>query len=246
MPSPIQKRLSELLRARRSVRDFRPEQIPLEVLDAVLADANCSPSWSNTQPYRIAIASGELKEKLARELTARYDAASGALAGGVVGKLKAFVTRDGMPDGDFKVNFKYPTDLVSRRRATGFGLYKLLGIDRYDHAARNAQMRKNFEFFGAPVAIFLFVHRGLHEYSVLDAGIFLQSLMLSAQANGLATCAQGALATWAGPVRAAFTIPDQYKLLCGLSIGYASDHRVNQFNPGRGEVADLIFPERGR
>ena len=112
-------------------------------------------------------------------------------------KLAALVTRKGLPDGDFKVHFEYPADLISRRRATGFGLYKLLGIDRNDLAARNAQMRKNFTFFGAPTAIFIFVHRDLHEYAVLAAGIFLQSLMLSAEARGLATCAQGALATYA-------------------------------------------------
>ena len=239
-------RLPELLRARRSVRDFRPEAIPAEVLDAVLADANCAPSWSNTQPYRIAIASGELKDRLARELTTRYDAGARALSGGAPGKLKAFLTREGVPDGDFKVHFDYPPELVPRRRATGFGLYRLLGIDRNDYAARNAQMRRNFEFFGAPTAIFIFVHRGLHEYSVLDAGIFLQSLMLSAESHGLATCAQGALATWAGPVKAVFDVPKDYKLICGLSIGYASVHPVNRFNPGRGDVEELLIAPRAR
>ncbi len=233
---------SALIRDRRSVRDFCHDPIPAELLDRILADANWAPSWSNTQPYRIAIATGELRNQLASALTANYDAGASALAGGLFGKLTALVTRRGLPDCDFKVHFDYPPDLLPRRRATGFGLYKLLGIDRHDHTARNAQMRRNFEFFGAPTAIFVFVHRGLHEYAVLDAGIFLQSLMLSAQANGLATCAQGALATWAGPVRAAFAVPRQYKLLCGLAIGYASDQPVNQFNPGRGEVAELLIP----
>jgi nitroreductase len=94
-------------------------------------------------------------------------------------------------------------------------------------------MRRNFEFFGAPTALFLFAHRGLCEFPVLDAGVYLQTLMLSAHARGLATCAQGALATWAGPVRAAFDIPAPYRLICGVSIGYASAHPVNGFNPGR-------------
>lgn len=237
---------SDLIRQRRSVRDFLPTPIPADVLDAVLADANWAPSWSNTQPYRIAIASGDVRDKLARALTARFDAGMRALAGGAFGKLKAFITREGMPDGDVRVDFEYPKDLVPRRRATGFGLYKLLGIARDDHAARNAQMRRNFSFFGAPTAIFVFVHRGLNEYSVLDAGIFLQSFMLAAEARGLATCAQGALATWAGPVRAAFDVPADYKLICGISVGYASDHIVNTFNPGRADVAQMIIAESKR
>ncbi|MBC7624459.1 MAG: nitroreductase [Aeromicrobium sp.] len=240
----IATQFAALIRQRRSVRDFLPTLIPNEVLYAVLEDANWSPSWSNTQPYRIAIASGPVRDKLAAELTTRFDAGMKAIAGGVFGKLKAFITRQGLPDGDVKVDFAYPEDLVARRRATGFGLYKLLGIDRDDRAARNAQMRRNFTFFGAPTVIFVFVHKGLREYSVLDAGIFLQTFMLSAEARGLATCAQGALATWAGPVRAAFDVPEDYNLICGISVGFASGHKVNAFNPGRAEVADMAIPTR--
>ena len=72
----------------------------------------------------------------------------------------------------------------------------------------------------------------------------LQTLMLSAQSHGLATCAQGALATWGSPVRDEFDIPAGYKLLCGLSMGYASDHNVNAFNPGThksGKTTEWVY-----
>lgn len=232
---------STLVRSRRSVRDFLPTPIPAALLDTVLADANASPSWSNTQPYRLAIATGPVRDRLQAELTQRFDKGMNAQRGGWLGKLKLLATRDGLPDGDFTTNFEYPADLQPRRRATGHGLYELLGIGRKDHAAREAQMRKNFAFFGAPSAIFVFVHSGLREFSVLDAGIFVQTLMLSAHAHGLGTCAQGALATWAGPVRQAFDIPKDYKLICGVSIGYPSDHAVNGFNPGRADAKDLVL-----
>ena len=236
--------LSDIVRARRSVRDFLPDPIPPDLLDAVLADANWSPSWSNTQPYRIAIASGDLAQRLKGELCERFDLAMKAQQGGLWGKLKLLATRKGLPDGDFATNFAYPADLQPRRRATGHGLYELLGITRHDKVARNRQMRRNFEFFGAPTVIFVFAHQGLHEFSILDAGIFLQTLMLSAQSHGLATCAQGALATWAGPVREGFAIPGHYRLICGLSIGFASGKPINSFNPGRGEVPELLIPTR--
>ncbi len=232
---------STLASSRRSTRDFLHYPVPQSVLDAVLADANASPSWSNTQPYRIAIASGALRDRLQTELTQRFDAGMAAQRGGWWGKLKLLLDRKGLPDGDFVTNFEYPSDLQPRRRATGHGLYALLSIGRADHAAREAQMRRNFEFFGAPTALFVFVHGGLREFAVLDAGILVQTLMLSAHAHGLGTCAQGALATWAGPVRAAFDVPKDYKLICGVSLGYASAHPVNQYHPGRGAVADLLI-----
>ncbi|NJD36024.1 MAG: nitroreductase [Betaproteobacteria bacterium] len=237
--------LARLLRARRSVRDFAAREVPAQLIAAILDDARWAPSWSNTQPYRIAIASGALKDRLKEQLVARYDAATKLQGGGLPGKLAAFLTRrKALPDGDFATRFEYPEELTPRRRATGFGLYSLLGIARNDIAARNRQMRRNFEFFGAPMALFIFVRQELGVYSVLDAGIFLQSLMLSAQARGLATCAEGALATWAGPVREAFAVPPAYKLLCGLALGWPSDHVVNTFNPGRADVAEMLIPAR--
>jgi len=236
--------LSGLLQSRRSVRDFLPTPIAVDVLDAVIADANQAPSWSNTQPYRIAIASGAVRDALAQRLGSNFRRAMDAQRQGWLAKLRLLATPGGLPDGDFKVDFTYPQDLQPRRRATGHALYELLEIGRDDQVAREEQMAKNFEFFGAPTAIFVFVHSGLREFSVLDAGIFVQSLMLSAHANGLGTCAQGALATWAAPVRDAFNVPAHYKLICGVSIGYASEHKVNGFNPGRGNPEALQLRPR--
>lgn len=247
-PTALQEAVHAVIRQRRSVRDFLPTAVPADLLAAVLADANQAPSWSNTQPYRVAIAQGAVRNQLEAELTRRFDLGMAAQRAGWLGKLKLLLRRDGtLPDGDIRTQFEYPADLQPRRRATGHGLYTLLGIGRADMAARDAQMRRNFQFFGAPTALFVFVHGGLREFSALDAGIFLQTLMLSAQARGLGTCAQGALATWAGPVRKAFDVPEPYKLLCGVSLGYASPHAVNAYNPGRGEVADLLIaPKSGR
>lgn len=234
--------LSTLVRTRRSARDFSPRAVPDDLLKTVLEDASWAPSWSNTQPYRVAVASGELRDRLSAELCELFDLGMAAQQGGPWAKLKLLLNRRGLPDGDFSTQFKYPDDLQARRRATGGGLYELLGIGRKDMAARDQQMRRNFEFFGAPTVLFLFAHQGLHEFSVLDTGVFLQTLMLSAHAHGLATCAQGALATWASPVRAAFRVPPQYQLICGVSLGYASDAPVNQYNPGRGKVEELLVP----
>jgi nitroreductase len=88
--------------------------------------------------------------------------------------------------------------------------------------------------------MFLFVHKDLKSYAALDAGIFLQTIMLSAHSQGLGTCAQGALATWASPVRNHLKIPKDYKLIVGLSLGYPSDNPVNTFNVGRDDL-DLGF-----
>ena len=106
-------------------------------------------------------------------------------------------------------------------------------------------MARNFSFFDAPTALFVFCESSLGAYSALDTGIFLQSLALAAEERGLGTCMQAALATWAGPVKARFDIPENYKLICGVSVGYKADHKVNSFAPKRRPLDELLLKPKG-
>jgi hypothetical protein len=85
--------------------------------------------------------------------------------------LNFYSGRTGWPDGDFRTIFKYPLLLQKRRVKTGKALYDFLGIKREDKDKKKQAWRQNFEFFGAPVVMFLFVHKDLKSYAVLDAGI---------------------------------------------------------------------------
>jgi nitroreductase len=233
----------DVLESRRSIRAFSDQPVSREQVDALLARALESPSWSNTQPYKVAVAMGADLEGLREELSTRFARATALQKASLPAKLAGALKGGVMPDGDFKPIIHYPQDLQPRRVATGIGLYQTLGIGREDRAARDAQMARNFRFFDAPAALFLFVHEGLGVYSALDAGIFMQSLMLAATNEGLGTCAQGALALWRSPVAARFEIPRQYKLLCGLSLGYPLDAPVNRFKPARRALEEILLPQ---
>jgi len=210
----------EALTRRSSIRAFRPEPVDEELLRRVLALALESPSWANPQPYRLALASGGRCEALRREL------------------LEAAATA--VPGGAHPLLFDSPAPLRGRRRAAGFGLYSVLGIARDDHEQREAQYRENFAFFGAPAVAFLFAHAALGSYSVLDAGVFLQSLLLASAEAGIGACAQASLASYPDVVRRHFDVPVEYKLLCGISLGYPADLPVNRFRPARATVEDLL------
>ena len=224
---------SNFVASRRTTRDFLPTSVPTELIDQLLTDAMTAPSWSNTRPYLVGVATGEVRDRISKELLFRWAEAGKALKGGFWGKLRLLITRYGLPQSDYKVNRKYPKELQPRSARVGAELYGLLGIDRNDHDARQAQWARNYEFFGAPVSLFIFTHSGLGEYSVSDAGLFMQNLMLSAHAHGLGTCAQGATALWAEPIRSEFDVPAEYKLLCGIALGYPSGHKVNSFRADR-------------
>lgn len=229
----------EFVASRRTTRDFLSTPVPDELIDQLLTDAMTAPSWSNTRPYLVGIAKGQQRDRIASELLRRWDAAARALRDGLWGKIRLLITRAGLPTSDYKVFRPYPKELVPRQQRVGAELYGLLGIKRDDQKARQAQWARNYEFFGAPVELFIFTHSGLGEYSVSDAGLFMQNLMLSAHARGLGSCAQGAVALWADPIRKEFNIPRGYKLLCGIAIGYPSDHKVNSFQAERLDISEI-------
>lgn len=234
----------EIARARRSTRAFLDKEVPEAVLQQVLETALTAPSSTNTQGYRIAIAQGALKDKIAQELTSKYDGALKIKDKPLPIKAAAGVLTGVLPNGDYKPDINYPGELKQRAIACGKGLYGTLGIERGDRAARDMQMRKNFEFFGAPVAMFLFIQGDRNEWGALDGGIFLQTLMLAASDLGLGTCAQGALALWGGTVKRHFNVEKGYKLMCGLSLGYPADDVVNTFQPEKRSVSELCLAPR--
>jgi nitroreductase len=203
----------EALTKRSSVRAFKPDPIDDTLVRRLVAAALEAPSWSNTQPYVVAIANGAACDTVRRDL------------------LEAAETRVPSPEHAFPT--EYPSPLKERRQATGNALYEKLGIAREDREGRARQFRRNFELFGAPCVLFVFVHEALGVYGPLDAGFFLQSLLLAATAEGVGTCAQAVLACYPDIVRRHFDVPDGYRLLCGVSLGHAADDVVNSFRPSR-------------
>ena len=109
----------------------------------------------------------------------------------------------------------------------------MLGVARGSREERDAQWAKNYEFFGAPVELFIFIHKSLGIWSASDAGLMIENLMLSAHAHGLGTCAQGAVVIWDDVVRKEFDVSDDYRLLTGLAIGYPTNAPVNSFGAHR-------------
>ncbi|KZZ61637.1 hypothetical protein A3762_14080 [Oleiphilus sp. HI0125] len=232
----------DVLTKRNSTRDFTDQEVSDDLIKTLLADALKAPSSSNTQSYRVAIAKGATKDKIAEALLKKYDKGIEIQRLKGVSKIVRGITSGALPNGDFKPDIHYPSEQKRRAIECGKGLYGVLGIERHDRAARDAWMRKNFEFFNASVAMFIFVHGERAEYSALDTGMFLQNLMLSATDKGLGTCAQASVAMWGGDVRPFFSIEDKYKLICGVCLGYPSNDKINSFQPEKRTVEEICFP----
>lgn len=235
---------SDFVASRRSTREFLSTPIPRDVLDQVLSDALTAPSWSNTRPFKVAIAQDEIRDAISAEFLNRWGVLSKIMRKGILNKLRIVYSRYGLPTSNRSIAKPYPAELKPRAERVGKELYELFGVQRGDRDARDQQWAKNYSFFGAPVELFIFVHKSLHIYAASDAGLMMQNLILSAHAHGLGTCAQGAVGIWEDVVRKEFEISKDYRLLCGIAIGYPSDSTINNFGAHRIGLDELLVKPR--
>lgn len=236
--------ISSFLASRRSTRDFLPTPIPQEILNQVLTDALTAPSWSNTRPFKVAIATDDRRERISAEFLSRWSVLSKIMRKGLLNKLRIIYSRYGLPTSNIRTAKPYPNELKPRAERVGRELYETFGVQRGDRDARDQQWAKNYSFFGAPVELFIYVHKSLDIHAASDAGLMMQNLMLSAHAHGLGTCAQGAVAIWDDVVRREFEISKDYRLLCGIAIGYPSQSAVNEFKAHRLDISEILAKPR--
>jgi nitroreductase len=212
--------LDELLSERFSCRAFLPHGVPRPTIERILSTAQKTASWCNSQPWQLEITSGGATQKF-REVM--YAAASS-------GKPNA---------GDFPFPREYRGIYLERRRESGFQLYNTLGIPRGDKAAYARQALENFNFFGAPHVAIVHTDEALGVYGAIDCGGYVTSFMLAAQALGVATIPQAALAFHSDVVRAHFGLADDRRVVCGISFGYPDRaHKANGYRTTRAAIAD--------
>jgi nitroreductase len=235
---------SQFLASRRSTRDFLPKPIAPEVIEEILTDSLTAPSWSNTRPFKVAVATGDVRDRISEEFLSRWGVLSKIMRKGFLNKLRIIYSRYGLPTSNRSIAKPYPADLKPRAERVGREMYETFGVTRGDRTARDQQWARNYSFFGAPAELFIYVHKSLHIYAASDAGLMMQNLMLSAHARGLGTCAQGAVAIWDDVVRKEFNIPRDYRLLCGIALGYPSDSAVNDFKANRIAVEEITVMPR--
>jgi nitroreductase len=212
--------LEELLAERYSCRAFLPDPVPRPIIDRILAAAQRTASWCNSQPWQVVIASGAARERFRTAIYA--EASSGA-----------------PDDSDFAPPREYRGVYLDRRRESGFQLYNAVGIARGDKAAYARQALENYNFFGAPHVAIIHSDEALGIYGAIDCGAYVGNFLLAAQALGLGTIPQAALARHSGLIRRHFGLGDDRRVICGISFGYPDrEHGINSYRTSRAGIAD--------
>lgn len=185
-----------------SVRRFLSKPVDDEVVRTILTAASRAASGVNMQPWLVHVVTGETRVRLAR------------------------AARQAGEAGETSLEYAYMPDKIkepyrARQRKLGFDLYALYGIDRHDRPARKEAMLRNYDFFGAPIGLFITMDRVMSQGAWLDCGMFMQNVMILARSFGLETCPQQAWCDQGGVVHRELAIPDTHILLSGMALGYA-------------------------
>jgi len=212
----------QCIKTRMSIRKFKPEPVPKEVLLEVINVAKWSPSYKNSQPWEAVILSGEKKEALSKML---------------IGLLETGTE----PHPDLEAPTSWPAAEGARIEHLFKSRSAATGVNLSDPANVKKGKKANFSFYGAPHAIYLFQDASLTLWSLFDMGLFAQSIMLAAHASGLGTVPQAFVTDYAQDVKEFLSIPDTKRLVIGLSVGYPDmESPVNAFRTDRAETDEIV------
>jgi nitroreductase len=222
--------VSDAVLSRRSVRAFLERPIPLSLISEILTKASRAPSGGNVQPWKIYVVSGQPLDQfkaLMRERVAQC------------------------PEGELPAEYDvYPKPLKAPYRdyrfKNGEDYYGLVALAREDKAGRRRFFADNYQFFGAPIAVFCFLDRSMGPPQWSDCGMFLQTVMLLLREAGLDSCAQECWSHYHRSVRELVNAPEELMLFCGMAIGYEDrDAAVNRMKSDRaplGEFCKFLGP----
>jgi nitroreductase len=215
--------VSAAIDSRMSCRAFLSTPVPGEVVRNILQAAKRAPSGGNLQPWHVYVLAGANLDELLSNVHSKFPTS---------------------PRGEGTEYDVYPPRLTepyrARRFKCGEDLYATINVARDDKTARWQQFAKNFQLFGAPVALFFAIDRQMGIGQWVDLGMFMQNIMLLAREQGLHTCAQESWAVWHKTVETHLQLPTNLMLFCGMALGYRDDGApINQLRTDRAELDDF-------
>ncbi|MBU4316094.1 MAG: nitroreductase [Proteobacteria bacterium] len=209
--------LIQAIQSRKSIRGYKPDPVPKEILKGILEIAGRAPSAMNTQPWEFFVLGGEVLKNVAE---------------GNVRNLKEGV----VPKGEHSV-VGWTVDSVYRTRQVELAkeLFRLMDIERGDNDKRGEWMERGFRFFDAPVAIILTADKSLAESTpLIDVGIVIQNICLAALNFGLGTCIEDQGVLYPDVLRQHADIPDSKRLIMAIALGYPDwTFPANRINSSR-------------
>ncbi len=202
---------------RKSIRGFKPDPVPKEVIKDVLQAGVQAPSAMNTQPWELTVVTGDTLEKIKEE------------------NLKNLAATEEFFD------YKYEGIYRERQVKLAKQLFQLMGISRDDKEKRNEWLKRGFRFFDAPVAIIISMDMSMEgSWAVFDIGCLAQTICLAALKHELGTCIEVQGVTYEKVIKKYTGLPGSQNVIMGIALGYPDwEFPANKVESTREDVDNI-------
>jgi nitroreductase len=196
----------EVVMGRRSIRGFKPDPVPLELIKEILTMAMRSPSSMNTQPWNFTVVTGEPLNLIRAGNTERNMA--------------------GVPHSrEFRTGTAF--EGVHRERQIGVAkqLFSAMGIARDDALARMDWVLRGFRQFDAPVCVIITYDKTLSgsDDTPFDCGAVSTALVNAAWSRGLGAVINSQGIMQSPVVREHAGIADDQVIMKAIAIGWPEE-----------------------
>ena len=198
---------AEVVAGRRSIRGYKPDPVPKDVIREVIALATRAPSSMNTQPWHLHVVTGEPLERIREGNTER------TLAGVAASR-------------EIRMHGAYAGPHRKRQINIAKQLFDAMGIAWEDKVRRQDWVMRGFRQFDAPVSIVVTFDKDLHEndIAIFDCGAVVNCLVNAAWSKGLGAVINGQGIMQSPVVREHACIPDDQVIMSCVAMGYPADN----------------------
>ena len=199
----------DIAQARRSIRGYKSDPIPREILEEIIHIAKHAPSSMNTQPWHFHVLTGEPLERIRKGNTEKMMAGSSV-------------------DREIKLNHGYEGPHRERQIEIAVQLFEAMGIARDDKERRMDWVMRGFRQFDAPVSIVITVDKALADDTIahFDCGAATYGLVLAAWSKGIGSVINGQGIMQSSVVRENANIPEDQVIMTCVAMGYPDDSFV--------------------
>lgn len=214
----------EAIQRRKSIRDFKPDPVPRELLEKILKISLRAPSGVNKQPWEMCILAGSVLDKVKEKNTEQFFSGQ---------------------QGHASFGSGIDRNSIYRKRQVKLAveLFRLMGIAREDKEKRLQWTSRGFNYFNAPAAIILLADESLQVESILlDIGALMQTICLTALAHDLGTCIEGQGVMYQNVLREFGGVPENKQIVTAIAIGYPNwSFPANEIETPREDLENISF-----
>ena len=149
----------ELMKERHSTRMFESKEIPKDVLKDIISTSLLSPSWTNSQPWKLYIASGKALDEIKKIWLKNYET---------------------------KVERKPDIPIAHRGEFSELSQKNMGELSKtFKEFVNDDIMTYNYIMFNAPIVIYFTLNKGYSKWSAYDLGSISMALILAAKDRGV-------------------------------------------------------------